>query len=64
MIDEDPIGEIFARLTARYEDVATLAAKGQNPTLSVAERRIFLSRIRAITADADNVLAELDQALR
>ncbi len=64
MIDEDPIGEIFARLTARYEDAATLAADGQSPKLSNTERRIFLGRIRAITADADNVLAELEQALR
>ncbi len=64
MIDEDPIGEIFARLTARYEDAATLATKGQSPTLSITERRIFLGQIRVITADADNVQAELEQALR
>lgn len=51
--------EIFARLTAQFEDCATLSAEGQRAGLSRASAAGLLREIRDVTKRTERCLALL-----
>lgn len=60
MQGESDTGALFAVLTGLLEDAAGLAAEGQNPGLTIRERRTLISRLRHLLNHAGLTLDELD----
>lgn len=64
MQGEDETGALFSVLTGLLEDAAGLAAEGQNPGLSIGDRRILVSGLRRLLHHAGLTLDDLDAILR
>lgn len=60
-MQDTEIQEIFARLTAQFEDCAALAADGQHAGLSQATAAGLLREIRDILEGAEQSLALVEQ---
>jgi len=58
-VQDTEIQELFARLTAQFEDCAALAAEGQRAGLSQATAAGLLREIRDITKRTERCLALL-----
>lgn len=58
-MQDTEIQELFARLTAQFEDCAALAAEGQRAGLSQATAAALLREIRGITMRIERCLALL-----
>ncbi|WP_140987085.1 hypothetical protein [Asticcacaulis tiandongensis] len=64
MMEDDDIGEWFARLTACLEDATELAIAGQNQRLSLNERKALLAEIQHHLAVAHRVTGQLKQMMQ
>ncbi len=51
-LERDPLGRVFARLTAALEDACSAATEGQNPQLTVRRRKVLLHRITRLISKA------------
>ena len=60
-MQDTEIQELFARLTAQFEDCAALAAEGHQAGLSREEARELLREIRNIFDEAERCLARIEQ---
>ena len=60
-MQDTEIQELFARLTAQFEDCAALAAEGQRVGLSPARAAGLLREIRVILEGAEQSLALVEQ---
>ena len=62
-MQDTEIQEFFARLTAQFEDCATLSAEGQRFGISREEARELLREIREIGKVAELSLSRVEQYL-
>lgn len=51
-LERDPLGRVFAQLTATLEDACSIATEGQNPHLTLRRRRVLLRRITRLISKA------------
>ncbi len=51
-LERDPLGHLFARLTAILEDACGVATEGQNPQLTLRRRKVLLRRITRLVSKA------------
>ena len=56
---DDPVGRLFARLTATVEDAHELTVEGQNPSASVSDRKNLLRRLNSRLARCHAIVAEI-----
>lgn len=63
MMEDDDIGEWFAKLTACLEDATSLAIEGQNPRLTLTERKVLLLKIQQQLTAVDHLTRQFGQPL-
>jgi hypothetical protein len=59
----DLVGRLFADLTAKFEDAATLAAEGQGPRLPVEHLRSIAAAIAEHMAEARELSNQVTELL-